>query len=39
VRGGKEVFAKEIEDAGFTLVEEKDLLKEKYFLRFEKVKK
>jgi ubiquinone/menaquinone biosynthesis C-methylase UbiE len=39
VRGGKEVFAKEIEDAGFKLVEEKDLFKDKYFLRFEKVLK
>ena len=37
VRGGKEVFAKEIEEAGFKLVEEKDLLRDKYFLRFEKV--
>ncbi|MEX2187641.1 MAG: class I SAM-dependent methyltransferase [Pirellulales bacterium] len=38
VRAGQEVFAKEITDAGFKQVEEKkDLLKESYFLRFEKV--
>lgn len=38
VRAGQEVFAKEITDAGFRKVEEKqDLLKESYFLRFEKV--
>lgn len=38
VRAGQEVFAKEIADAGFKQVEEKkDLLKESYFLRFEKV--
>lgn len=37
VRAGQEVFAKEIADAGFKQVEEKkDLLKESYFLRFEK---
>lgn len=38
VRAGQEVFAKEITDAGFKQVEEKkDLLKESYFVRFEKV--
>lgn len=38
VRAGQEVFAKEITDVGFKQVEEKkDLLKESYFLRFEKV--
>jgi predicted methyltransferase len=38
VRAGQEVFAKEIADAGFKQIEEKkDLLKESYFLRFEKV--
>ncbi len=37
VRGGKEVFAKEILEAGFRQVDEKDdLLKESYFIRFEK---
>ena len=38
VRAGQEVFAQEIIDAGFKQIEEKwDLLKESYFLRFEKV--
>lgn len=38
VRAGQEVFAQEIVDAGFKPVgEEKDLLKESYFVRFEKV--
>lgn len=38
VRAGQDVFAKEITDVGFRQVEEtKDLLKESYFLRFEKV--
>jgi predicted methyltransferase len=37
VRAGQEVFAREIVDAGFKQIEEKkDLLKESYFLRFEK---
>jgi ubiquinone/menaquinone biosynthesis C-methylase UbiE len=38
VRAGKEVFRKEIEDAGLTFVEEvkMDGLKENYFLRFRK---
>jgi len=36
VRAGKEVFRKEIEDAGFELVEEFDLFKENYFLVFKK---
>ena len=38
VRAGKEVFRKEIEDAGLTFVEEVKLegLKENYFLRFRK---
>jgi predicted methyltransferase len=39
VRAGQEVFAREIEEVGFRQVEEKhDLLRESYFLRFEKVK-
>jgi ubiquinone/menaquinone biosynthesis C-methylase UbiE len=38
VRAGQDVFAKEIIDAGFRQVEDrKGLLKESYFLRFEKV--
>jgi len=38
VRAGQEVFAKEIVAAGFKQIEEKkDLLRESYFLRFEKV--
>lgn len=38
VRAGKEVFSKEVTDAGFKLVEEKkDLLRESYFLRFAKI--
>jgi predicted methyltransferase len=38
VRAGQEVFTKEITDAGFRQVEErKGLLKESYFVRFEKV--
>lgn len=37
VRAGQEVFTKEIIEAGFKQIEEKkDLLKESYFLRFEK---
>lgn len=36
VRAGREVFQKEIEDAGFELVEEFDLFKENYFLVFKK---
>ena len=36
VRAGKEVFQKEIEDAGFELVEEFDLFTENYFLVFKK---
>jgi len=38
VRAGKEVFRAEIQDAGFTLVEEKKIegLKENYFLKFKK---
>jgi predicted methyltransferase len=40
VRAGQEVFTQEIVDAGFKPVEEKkELLKEAYFLRFEKVAK
>ena len=39
VRAGKEVFRKEIEQAGFVFVEEKQgIMKENYFLRFEKPK-
>jgi predicted methyltransferase len=38
VRAGQEVFTQEIVDAGFKQIEEKqDLLKESYFVRFEKV--
>ena len=38
VRAGQETFAKEIIDAGFKQIEEKKgILKESYFLRFEKV--
>jgi len=38
VRAGQEVFTKEIEQAGFKQIEEKpDMLKESYFVRFEKV--
>jgi len=38
VRAGQEVFTQEIVDAGFRQVDEKkDLLKESYFVRFEKV--
>jgi len=38
VRAGQEVFAKEITDAGFKQIEDrKGLLKESYYLRFEKV--
>jgi len=38
VRAGKEVFLKEIEDAGLTFVEELQIdgFKENYFLRFRK---
>ena len=39
VRAGKEVFREEIEQAGFVFVEEKQgIMKENYFLRFEKPK-
>jgi ubiquinone/menaquinone biosynthesis C-methylase UbiE len=37
VRAGQEVFTKEILIAGFKQVEEKNILKENYFVRFEKV--
>jgi ubiquinone/menaquinone biosynthesis C-methylase UbiE len=38
VRAGQEVFSQEITSAGFKQIEEKkDLLKESYFLRFEKI--
>ncbi len=36
VRAGQEVFSREIKDSGFKQVEEKTLLKDNYFLRFEK---
>ena len=40
VRAGQEVFTQEIVDAGFKQIEEKkNLLKESYFVRFEKVEK
>ena len=37
VRAGQEVFRKEIESAGFRLVEEPKLLKENYYMIFEKL--
>jgi predicted methyltransferase len=37
VRAGQEVFTKEITDAGFRLAGQEQLLKENYFLRFDKV--
>ena len=36
VRAGQETVRKEIEDAGFEFVEEKGLLKDNYFMRFQK---
>ena len=40
VRAGQEVFSQEVLDAGFKLVDEnKDLLKDNYFMRFEKAEK
>lgn len=36
VRAPKEVFRKEIEEAGFAFVDELDLFKENYFIRFRK---
>ncbi|MCI0537123.1 MAG: methyltransferase domain-containing protein [Verrucomicrobiales bacterium] len=39
VRAGQEVFTAEIEAAGFKKVEQVDLLKDNYVLRFRKVKK
>ena len=36
VRAGKEVFRAEIEEAGFALVEERDLFEQNYFLCFRK---
>ena len=40
VRAGQEVFTREIADAGFMQIDEKkDLLKESYFVRFEKIGK
>ncbi len=38
VRAGQEVCVKEIESAGFKVVGEEKVLKENYFVRFEKVK-
>ena len=39
VRAGKEVFSQEVQEAGFKLVsEETELLKDNYFIRFEKAK-
>jgi len=38
-RAGQEVFTAEIEAAGFKKVEQIDLLKENYMLRFRKVAK
>ena len=39
VRAGQEVFTKEIEDAGFKLLDEKPLFEEKYLIRFQRVDK
>lgn len=39
VRAGQEVFTREIVQSGFRQVEEKDFLKENYFLRFVKVER
>ena len=36
LRAGQEVFTKEIETAGFKVVERAGFLKENYFVRFEK---
>jgi predicted methyltransferase len=36
VRAGQEIFTREIEAEGFKAVEEKEFLKENYFVRFEK---
>jgi predicted methyltransferase len=38
VRAGQSVFVKEIESAGFKQAGEEKLLKENYFVRFERVK-
>jgi hypothetical protein len=37
VRAGQEVFVREVKSAGFNVVGEEKLLKENYFVRFEKV--
>lgn len=37
VRAGKQQVISEVEEAGFALVEERDLLRESYFLRFRKL--
>ena len=37
VRAGQEVVRKEIEDVGFQFIDEQNLLKENYFIRFRKV--
>jgi hypothetical protein len=37
VRAGKEVFVREVTAAGFKAAGEEKLLKENYFVRFEKV--
>ena len=39
VRAGQEVFTNEIEATGFQKLEQVDLLKDNYILRFRKVKK
>ena len=39
VRAGQEVFVKEVTTAGFRVIGEEKLLKEKYFVRFEKKSK
>lgn len=39
VRAGQEVFTEEIEAAGFKMVQEIDMLKDNYVLRFRKVKR
>ncbi|MCA9205530.1 MAG: methyltransferase type 11, partial [Planctomycetales bacterium] len=37
VRAGQEVFEKEVAEAGFEKIDERDLLKDNYFTRFKKV--
>ena len=39
VRAGQEVFTAEIEAAGFKQIEQQDLLKDNYVVRFRKIRK